>query len=157
MCALSHIVLRYLLEGHSRLSLTAAEYRALADFRYQIRRFLRFSEQAARREGLEPRQHQLMLAVKGYGGELTVGALAEKLQLRHHSVVELVDRLADRGLARRSRGNGDRRHVSVRLTTKGEAALRKLSLDHRAELDSAGHALMSALEDLTAHGGGHAQ
>jgi DNA-binding MarR family transcriptional regulator len=130
--------------------LTAADYRALAEFRYQIRRFLRFSEQAARRAGLEPRQHQLLLAVKAHPGEPTVGELAERLQLRHHSVVGLIDRLAGRGLVERSRGEGDRRQVRVQLTREGETVLRKLSLDHRAELQSAERALAGALQAIVA-------
>lgn len=120
----------------------------MAEFRYQIRRFLRFSEQAAERAGLEPRQHQLLLAVKGHSGEPTVGDLAERLQLRHHSVVGLIDRLEERGLVKRSRAEADRRHVRVRLTRKGEALLRKLSLDHRAELRSAGKNLVKTLEAI---------
>jgi DNA-binding MarR family transcriptional regulator len=130
--------------------LSAADYRALAEFRYQIRRFLRFSEQAARRAGLEPAQHQLLLAVKAYAGEPTVGELAERLQLRHHSVVGLVDRLAECGLVRRNRAEGDRRQVRIRLTAKGEAVLRKLSLEHRAELASAGSVLAAALQAILA-------
>jgi DNA-binding MarR family transcriptional regulator len=122
----------------------------LAEFRYQIRRFLRFSEQAARRAGLEPAQHQLLLAVKAHDGEPTVGDLAERLQLRHHSVVGLIDRLAESGLVRRNRAEGDRRQVRVRLTPKGEAVLRKLSLDHRAELGSAGCALAVSLQAILA-------
>ena len=122
----------------------------MAEFRYQIRRFLRFSEQAARRAGLEPAQHQLLLAVKAHDGEPTVGDLAERLQLRHHSVVGLIDRLAESGLVRRTRAEGDRRQVRVRLTPKGEAVLRKLSLDHRAELGSAGCALAVSLQAILA-------
>jgi len=128
------------------LELTAANYQALAEFRYQIRRFLHFSEEAARAAGLEPAQHQLLLAVKGHSGEPTVGDLAERLQLRHHSVVELIDRLAERGLAVRHRADADRRQVCIRLTRKGEAVLRKLSLEHRAELRSAGRSLVGALQ-----------
>lgn len=122
----------------------------MAEFRYQIRRFLRFSEQAARRAGLEPAQHQLLLAVKAHDGEPTVSDLAERLQLRHHSVVGLIDRLAESGLVRRNRAEGDRRQVRVRLTPKGEAVLRKLSLDHRAELGSAGCALAVSLQAILA-------
>jgi DNA-binding MarR family transcriptional regulator len=122
----------------------------LAEFRYQIRRFLRFSEQAARRAGLEPAQHQLLLAVKAHNGEPTVGDLAERLQLRHHSVVGLIDRLAESGLVRRNRAEGDRRQVRVRLTPKGEAVLRKLSVAHRAELGAAGCALAMALQAILA-------
>jgi len=130
--------------------LSAADYQALAEFRYQIRRFLRFSEQAARRAGLEPAQHQLLLAVKAFAGEPSVGELAERLQLRHHSVVGLIDRLAECGLVGRSRGEGDRRQVRIRLTAKGEAVLRKLSLEHRAELGVAGRALTAALRAILA-------
>lgn len=130
--------------------MTAADYQALAEFRYQIRRFLHFSEQAARRAGLEPTQHQVLLAVKGHPGEPTVGDLAERLQLRHHSVVGLLDRLEEHSLVRRSRGHGDRRQVRVGLTRRGEAVLRKLSLDHRAELQSAERALVGALQAIVA-------
>jgi len=128
--------------------LTAADYEALAEFRYQIRRFLHFSEQAARRAGLEPAQHQLLLAAKAHPGEPTVGQLAERLQLRHHSVVGLIDRLAEGGLVERSRAAQDRRQVRVRLTRGGETVLRKLSLEHRAELGAAGTALATALQAI---------
>jgi DNA-binding MarR family transcriptional regulator len=130
--------------------LTAPDYQALAEFRYQIRRFLRFSEQAARRAGLEPAQHQLLLAVKAYAGEPTVGDLAERLQLRHHSTVGLIDRMSEDGLLRRDRAEGDRRQVRVRLTRKGDALLRKLSLEHRSELGSAGSELAAALQAILA-------
>jgi len=130
--------------------LTAADYQALAEFRYQIRRFLHFSEEAARLAGLEPAQHQLLLAVKGHRGEPTVGDLAERLELRHHSVVELIDRLAVRGFVRRGRVGADRRQVSIRLTRKGEAVLHKLSRDHRAELQSVGRELAAALQAIVA-------
>lgn len=120
-----------------------AEVRALAEFRYQIRRFLRFSERAARAAGLEPRQHQLLLAVKGLplGRLATVGEIAERLQVRHHSAVELIDRLAARGLVRRRRHAPDRRQVVVRLSARGEAVLRELSLVHLAELRELSKAL----------------
>ena len=130
--------------------MSAADYQALAEFRYQIRRFLRFSEQAARRAGLEPAQHQLLLAVKAFAGEPSVGDLAERLQLRHHSVVGLIDRLAECGLAGRSRAEDDRRQVRIRLTPKGEAVLRKLSIEHRSELGGAGRALTAALGGILA-------
>ena len=130
--------------------LTTADYQALAEFRYQIRRFLHFSEQAARAAGLEPAQHQLLLAVKAHTGGPTVGELAERLQIRHHSVVGLVDRLAEAGMVVRARANRDRRQVRVRLTRTGSAVLRKLTIEHHAELGSAGHALAAALQSILA-------
>ena len=98
--------------------MTQADYRALSQFRFHIRRFLHFSEEAARAEGLEPQQHQMLLAIQALdGGEgPTIGELADHLVIRHHSAVGLVDRLTARGLAERFRGNGDRRQVRVRLT-----------------------------------------
>src|SRR5512146_1158058 len=96
------------------------DYRALAEFRYQIRRFVRFSERAARAAGVEPQQHQLMLAVKGMpeDEQATISNLAERLQIQHHSTVELVDRLVNRSLVTRKRGAEDRRQVLVQLTAK---------------------------------------
>jgi len=129
----------------TRVSLS--DYRALADFRYQLRRFLRFSTQAARAAGLEPQQHQLLLAIKGMpdGVEATVGTLAERLQTRHHSTVELVDRMERRGLVRRLRSAGDRRRVLVSLTARGETLLARLSAVNRAEVRSIGPRLLWAL------------
>jgi DNA-binding MarR family transcriptional regulator len=126
------------------------DYRALAEFRYQIRRFLRFSEEAARAAGLEPQQHQLLLAVKGLPRDIepTISDIADRLQIRHHSVVELIDRLESRGLVARKRSAQDRRKVCVELTADGEKVLETLAVQHRAELESAGPALLSALEQL---------
>lgn len=134
-------------------ALTASEYRALAEFRYELRRFLHFSERAARSAGLEPQQHQLLLAVKGMprSGEATVGVLAERLQIEHHSAVELVDRMEVRGLVRRARADDDRRYVLVRLTSRGEALLPLLSVFHRAELRSVAPSLSRSLNALVAH------
>jgi DNA-binding MarR family transcriptional regulator len=128
-------------------ALTLSDYEALAELRYQIRRFLSFSEQAARAAGLEPRQHQLMLGLKGLapGKRPTIGELAERLQIQHHSAVELVNRLASSSYIKRARAGEDRREVLLSLTPKGEKVLRKLSLHHRAELRSAGPALVAAL------------
>ena len=129
-------------------SLTVADYESLAELRYQIRRFLHFSEQASRAAGLEPRQHQLMLAIKGLpkGTRPRIGELAERLQIQHHSTVELVNRLAAAGYVRRQRGGEDRREVLLSLTPKGEKVLRELSLHHRAELRMQGPALIAALK-----------
>jgi len=133
--------------------LTLPDYQALAELRYQIRRFLRFSEQAARRAGLEPHQHQLLLALKGLpaGRRPRIGELAERLQIRHHSAVELVNRLARGGHVRRKRGEQDRREVLLELTARGEKVLRDLSLHHRAELRTQGKVLVSALKRATQH------
>jgi DNA-binding MarR family transcriptional regulator len=126
------------------------DYRTLAEFRHQIRRFLHFSEQAARAHGLNSQQHQLLLALKGLPDEArpTVGALAERLQLRHHSTVELLDRLADHGYVTRRSDPEDRRCVLVELTFQGEAILRKLTRIHHEELHSAGPHLLETLRKL---------
>jgi DNA-binding MarR family transcriptional regulator len=110
--------------------LRPADYWALADLRYHIRRFLRIREEAARAVGLEPQQYLLLLQAKGLGTRrpVTLGALAERLQLRHHSTVELVDRLARRRMVRRRRDSGDRRTVRVELAPAGEAVLRRLAV-----------------------------
>jgi DNA-binding MarR family transcriptional regulator len=135
--------------------LTLRDYRALARFRALLRKFLKFSEGAARSAGLHPHQHQLLLAAKGVPeGELpTIGVLARMLQLRHHSTVELVDRLARRGLVERFRSETDRRRVIVRITAHGEKILRRLSLKHRAELRTARVGLINALMTLFDEGG----
>jgi DNA-binding MarR family transcriptional regulator len=129
---------------------STADYRALAAFRYELRRFLRFSEEAARAVGLEPRQHQLLLAVRGMPSDVapTVGVLAERLQLRHHSAVELIDRSEARGLVRRTAPGGDRRQVAVALTAGGKRLLARLSVAHRAELRLVGTRLRGALRAL---------
>jgi DNA-binding MarR family transcriptional regulator len=129
-----------------------SDYQALAEFRYHIRRFLRFSEHAAREAGVEPQQHQLVLAVKGIpeGTQATISELAERLQIQHHSTVELVDRLATRGFVTRKRGSEDRRQVIVQLTAKGEKLLRDLSMHHRDELKQEGTELVASLRKLMA-------
>ncbi len=128
------------------------DYHALAEMRYQIRRFLHFSEQAAREADLTPQQHQLLLALKGLpaGRKATISEVAERLQLQHHSTVELIDRLVERGLIIRLRDDIDRRRVIIQLTPQGEQVLRKLSLLHRHELQSAGPAFVRALGALLA-------
>jgi DNA-binding MarR family transcriptional regulator len=129
-------------------SKTLPDYESLAEVRYQLRRFLRFSERIARAADLEPHQHQLMLALKGLppGARPTIGELAERLQIRHHSTVELVNRLAAKGYVNRERGNPDRREVLLTLTPKGEKILKELSLHHRAELRTQGPILIAALK-----------
>ena len=115
-------------------------YQALAELRYQIRRFLRFSENAARQAGIEPQQYQLLMAIKGLpeNAKPNIRILAERMQLQHHSTVELVDRLVERGLLFRLRSTDDRRQVLVNLTHEGERFLETLALHHLQEWQSAG-------------------
>ena len=109
------------------------DYQALAEFRYQMRRFLHLSEETARAAGIEPQQHQLMLAVKGIpdGEEPRIAYLAERLQIQHHSAVELADRMEKKSLIIRMRAESDRREVHVQLTTRGERVLAELTKHHR--------------------------
>ncbi|WP_019143085.1 MarR family winged helix-turn-helix transcriptional regulator [Noviherbaspirillum massiliense] len=118
--------------------LVKADFEALSEFRYQLRRFLRFSESAAEAEGLTPLQYLLLLHIKGFPGResATVGELAERLQSQHHGVVALVSRCESAGLVLRSPGEVDRRQVLVSLTALGESKLRQLAELHRAELES---------------------
>lgn len=131
-------------------SLKLEDYQAIAEFRYQIRRFLRFSEDAARAAGLEPRQHQLLLSIKGMPGAWSarISDLAERLQIQHHSAVELVDRLAARGLVNRALGEDDRREVYVQLSRRGESILRMLTLHHKKELRQLAPDLVATLNKV---------
>ena len=124
------------------------DFEALAELRYQIRVFVSFSEEAARAQGIEPKQHQLLLAIKGLPPEMrpTVRVLAERLRLRHHSVVELLNRLERTGLAERTPSPTDGREILVRVTASGERLLRKLSEAHQEELVTIGPRLLHALE-----------
>jgi DNA-binding MarR family transcriptional regulator len=139
----------------SRPSRERFNFEALADFRYAIRRYLTFSERNARAAGLEPQQYQALLAIKGVplSQKATVGVLAERLQIQHHSAVELMDRLEKRGLVRRARSRVDRRQVLVQLTASGERKLKRVSLPHRDELRTAGRKLLRALELFISHNG----
>jgi len=130
--------------------LSLEQYRALAELRYRIRRFLGFSEEQVRAAGMEPQQHQLLLAIKGLpdGAIATIGELAERLQLRHHSAVELVNRLEKLGYVARASGKQDRRQVIVHLTPSGANILRRLSLAHHQELEIAGPRLSKALRSV---------
>ena len=114
------------------------QYEALSEFRYQLRRFLHFSERAARAEGLTPLQYLLLLHVRGFPGRdwATVGELAERLQLQHHGVVALISRSEANGLVRRQRSTADRRQVEVHLSPAGLAHLERLARLHAAELQS---------------------
>jgi DNA-binding MarR family transcriptional regulator len=126
------------------------DFRALAEFRYQIRAFLHFSEEAARVEGLSPQQHQLLLALKGFpdGARPTVMDIAERLHLRHHSAVELTNRMVATGMIRKSRDREDRRRAWLLITARGEAVLRRLSLTHREQLQSRGKDLIRAVQKI---------
>jgi DNA-binding MarR family transcriptional regulator len=134
--------------------LTQTDYQSLAEFRYQIRRFLRFSEDAARDAGIEPQHHQLMLAIKGKPAteEPRIAYVAERLQIQHHSAVELVNRLAKRGLVARGRNARDRREVLLKLTPRGERVLAELTMHTSAELRSAAPALVGILRKLARPG-----
>jgi len=116
--------------------ITQADYQALSQFRYLIRCFLEFSQNAAKTVGLQPRQHQALLAIKGFpgSGPVTVGDLAERLRIRHHSAVELVDRLGEAGLVERRHDADDQRKVILILTERAEAVLADLSAAHLDEL-----------------------
>src|SRR3984957_16169323 len=131
-------------------AMTSGEFRALAEFRYQIRIFLNGSEKAARNAGLEPQQYLFLLALRGLplGREASIRELAERMQLRHHSVVELVDRLEQRALLRRERSRNDRRQVIVHLTPRGEKILTRLAKQRIAELRTAAPMLVQALTAL---------
>jgi DNA-binding MarR family transcriptional regulator len=112
------------------------QYRALADFRYELRRFLRYSEQVTRRHGVTPLQYQLLLQVKGYPGRehASVGELAERLQAKHHGAVALISRCEEAGYVSRRSSEEDRRTVLVELTAKGERLIELLARLHRNEL-----------------------
>ncbi|HVI98822.1 MAG TPA: MarR family transcriptional regulator [Sphingomonas sp.] len=111
------------------------DYETLATFRYELRRFVRFSEEAAVAAGLTPQHYQVLLALRASpDGAMLVGALADRLMLRPHSTTELVNRLEKIGLVVRCRSEEDRRHVSVAITRQGRAAITSLAAHHRAEL-----------------------
>jgi DNA-binding MarR family transcriptional regulator len=132
-------------------NVSPSQYQALSEFRYSIRKFLHFSENAARAAGLEPQQHQLLLAVKGFAGEgggPTIGYLAERLQLRHHSTVELIDRMEQRRMVYRRVGEEDRRSVLVGLTKAAENVLKSLSNQHISEIRQMGPDLVAALQKV---------
>ena len=129
--------------------MTDAEYRVLARFRFALRVFLRFSEDAARDAGLTPNQHQLLLAVRGFPhGSPTVSDLAEWLQLRHNSTVELIDRAVEADLLARQVDEQDRRRQRLALTERGEELLRSLSQSHRQELRKFREEMAEVLQEL---------
>ena len=132
-------------------AVSPAEYERLAAFRYALRRFLRFSEEAAIAAGLPPQQHQALLAIKGFAadrGAITVGELAERLQIAPHSAVGLVGRLIKEDLVQKQPGQQDRRQMQLRLTPRGDQTLETLSTVHREELRRIAPQLQRLLEQL---------
>jgi len=132
------------------MEITSDEYRALAELRYRIRHFVREGDVVAQVAGLEPQQYLLLLAIRGLpaGEEATIRTLADRLALKHHSAVELIDRLETRGYVRRTRGRDDRRRVLVSLLPRGERILEQVARHRIGELRSTGHALVRAIDQL---------
>lgn len=133
-------------------ALTELEYLALGEFRYQLRKFLRHMEEASRLLGASPQQYQLLLAIKGLPKNMTptISRLAERMQLNHNSMVELVDRCAENQLIRRTRSASDRRRVTLSIIPEGETLLRKLGVAARQELLDMGPKLVESVLKLTA-------
>lgn len=132
-----------------RRPVTAEEYETLAAFRHALARFLGFSEAAAEAAGLTPRQYQALLAMRAHRGAMSVGQLAERLRIHHHSAVGLVDRLEALGLARRHADHGDRRRVHVAATARGNAQVARLAAIHRDELRQVSDGLRELLDRLS--------
>jgi len=149
MAADAQLVVNLLPMARSK-KLRKAQYETLAAFRYTLRRFIHFSETAAQAANVTPQQHQALLAIKGFPGRdcVTVGELAERLQLRHHSAVGLIDRLVMDKLVARAPSIVDRRQVFIQLTSRGEKTLEKLSTMHRKQLQHIGPEFSRLLEHL---------
>jgi DNA-binding MarR family transcriptional regulator len=132
------------------VDITLDDYKELAEFRYQLRHFLQFSEVQAREHGIEPQQHQALLALKGLpaGTPPTIGELAKRLVLRHHTTVELINRLELTGFIKRQPDPADGRQILLHVTSRGTAKLRSLSLTHRDELRVKGPELTRALRAI---------
>jgi len=128
--------------------LSDRDYGTLAQFRRALRQFVRFSEERARAAGLTPSQHQLLLAVRGAPAPPTIGDVADALQLRHHSTVELVDRAQSAGLVERVADKGDARRQLLRLTRKGDTVLAGLTQTHREELRRFRAEMLDVLKEL---------
>jgi len=139
----------------AKRDLSLDQYRDLAEFRRQIRQFLHFSETTAKEHGLEPQQHQLLLAVHGLPQDVkpTIRELASRLFIQHHSAVELINRLVNTGAVSRHPGTEDRREVLVQLTPAGRATLRRLAVAHREELERSGPELARAISIVLRHAG----
>jgi DNA-binding MarR family transcriptional regulator len=133
--------------------ISTAEYRALAELRCLIRKFVREGDAVARAAGLEPQQYLLLLAIRGLpdNEEATIRALADRLALKHHSAVELIDRLEAHGYVRRNRSRDDRRRVLVSLLPRGEKLLEQVARHRINELRASGVALVKAIGALLEH------
>jgi len=135
--------------GGSFVQLKKSDYTALAKFRSSLRRFLHETSEAARELGVTPQQHQVLLSIKGIQGRnwLSIGELAESMQVRHHSMVALVDRCEKAGIVERTRGTADRRVARVSLTANGEKIIEKLSSENKKELDRLRTAMQMHFEE----------
>jgi DNA-binding MarR family transcriptional regulator len=142
------ITIHYFLDMKRRI--TTSQYRALAELRYRIRHFLQEGDASVRRSNLEPQQYLMLLTIRGLpqGSESTIRTLAERLALKHHSTVELIDRLEMQGLVHRSRSEIDRREVRVSLSTRGATLLGQVARQRLGELRSSGAALADAINSL---------
>lgn len=122
--------------GTDASPLSKRDFETLAHFRYQIRKFIRFSEKLALKHGIKPQQYQLLLQIRGYPDRdwATVGELAERLQSQHHGVVALISRCEKLGLVERRRSSEDRRRIEIRLLAKGDKLVNKVARLHRDEL-----------------------
>ncbi len=134
----------------ARKPLSRTGYESLSAFRHALRQFLKFSEEAARAVGLTPTQHQALLAIKGFPerDQVTNGELAERLHIKHHSAVGLINRLEAQGLVFRKKGDSDRREVYVTLTKRGAELLEQLTAVHQKELRHIAPQLISILESV---------
>jgi DNA-binding MarR family transcriptional regulator len=131
-------------------AISDTEYRALAELRYRIRHFIQEGDAAAQRSDLEPQQYLMLLAIRGLpqGAVATISTLAERMALKHHSAVELIDRLETHGLVRRSRSEGDKREVRVSLLPRGSKLLERVARERLSELKASGAALANAISAL---------
>jgi DNA-binding MarR family transcriptional regulator len=144
----TYIALRY--SYFVAKEITTAEYQALAELRYRLRKFVGEGDAVARTAGLEPQQYLLLLAIRGLpeGEAATIRTLADRLALKHHSAVELIDRLEAHGYVRRNRSRDDRRRVLVALLPRGEKLLEQVARDRIGELRASGAALVNAISAL---------
>jgi DNA-binding MarR family transcriptional regulator len=133
-----------------KTAISGTEYRALAELRYRIRHFIQEGDAAAQRANLEPQQYLMLLAIRGLpkGAVATIRTLAERMALKHHSAVELIDRLESHRLVRRSRSDGDKREVCVSLLPRGSKLLERVARERLSELKSSGMALADAITAL---------